>query len=86
MIATEKSADGIVGGTSFAEGPNAGKTFGCGNLEPAKRRKSRSLALGAAGKGEARTAPLKGAEADATESTILNLWRGRKTNRSRSIR
>jgi hypothetical protein len=42
--------------------------------------------LGAAGKGEARTAPLKGAEADATESTILNLWRGRKTNRSRSIR
>ncbi len=34
------------------------------------RLKSRSLAFGAAGKGEARTAPLKGAEADTTETTI----------------
>jgi len=46
VIATEKSADGIVGGTSFAEGLNAGKTFGCGILEPAMRLKSRSLAFG----------------------------------------
>lgn len=60
VIATEKSADGIVGGTSFAEGPNAGKTLGYENLELAMRLKSRPLAFGAAGKGEARTAPLKG--------------------------
>ena len=48
--------------------------------------KSRSPAFGAAGKGEARTPPLKGAEAVTTESTYLNPWRGRKTNRSRSNR
>jgi len=70
VITTEKSADGIVGGTSFAEGPNAGKTFGCGNLERAMRQKSRSLALGEAGKGEARTALPEGAEASTTKPTI----------------
>jgi hypothetical protein len=35
MIAAEKSAGGIVVGTSFAEGLNVGKTLGCGNLKPA---------------------------------------------------
>ena len=60
VIAAEKSADGIVGGASFAEGLNAGKTLGVGNLKLAMRLKSRSLAFGAAGMGEARTALLKG--------------------------
>ena len=40
MIATEKSADGVVGGTSFAEGLNAGKTLECGTLELAMRLKT----------------------------------------------
>jgi hypothetical protein len=70
VIAAEKSADGIVGGTSFAEGPNAGKTLGFGNLESATRLNSRSLAFSAAGKGEARTALLEGAEASTTKPTI----------------
>jgi hypothetical protein len=39
------------------------------------RLKSRSLAFGAAGKGEARTAPLKGTEAETTESTSEPLAR-----------
>jgi hypothetical protein len=44
--------------------------LGCRILEPAMRLNSRSLAFRAAGKGEARTAPLKGAEASMTESTL----------------
>jgi hypothetical protein len=40
VIATEKSADGVVGGTSFAEGLNAGKTLECGTLELAMRLKT----------------------------------------------
>jgi hypothetical protein len=39
VIAAEKSADGVVGGTSFAEGLNAGKTLEYGTLELAMRLK-----------------------------------------------
>jgi len=60
VTAAEKSADGVVGGTSFAEGPNAGKTLRSGISNWPSGRKSRSLAFGAARKGEARTALLKG--------------------------
>jgi len=49
VIAAEKSADGVIGGTSFAEGLNAGKTLECGTLELAMRLKK--MALRAAGKG-----------------------------------
>src|SRR4029077_19250706 len=52
--------DGVVGGTSFAEGLNAGKTLGDGISNWPCGRKSRSLAFGAVGKGEARPALLKG--------------------------
>jgi hypothetical protein len=51
VIATEKSADGVVGGTSFAEGLNAGKTLGYGNLELAMRQKIRVTGLRSGGKG-----------------------------------
>jgi len=51
VIAAEKSADGVVGGTSFAEGLNAGKTLGCGNLEPAMRQKIQVTGLRSGGKG-----------------------------------
>jgi hypothetical protein len=60
VTAAEKSADGVVGGTSFAEGLNAGKTLEVEISSWPCGRKSRSLAFGAAGKGEARTALLEG--------------------------
>jgi hypothetical protein len=41
LTAVQKSAEGIVGGTSFAEGPNAGRTHGCGDLALVKRSNSR---------------------------------------------
>ena len=37
LTAAQKSAEGIVGGTSFAEGLNDGRTLGRGDLEPAMR-------------------------------------------------
>jgi len=40
VIAAEKSADGVIGGTSFAEGLNAGKTLECGTLELVMRLKT----------------------------------------------
>jgi len=51
VIAAEKSADGVVGGTSFAEGLNAGKTLRCGNLELAMRQKIQVTGLRNGGKG-----------------------------------
>ena len=33
----QKSAEGILGGMSFAEGLNDGRTLGLGDLEPAMR-------------------------------------------------
>jgi hypothetical protein len=51
VIAAEKSADGVVGGTSFAEGLNAGKTLGGGNLELAMRQKIQVTGLRSGGKG-----------------------------------
>jgi hypothetical protein len=39
------------GGTSFAEGPNAGKTLGCGNLELTMRLKIQVTGLRSGGKG-----------------------------------
>jgi len=70
LTAVQKSAEGIVGGTSFAEGLNAGRTHGCGDLESATRSNSRDLAFGATGKGEARTALLEGTEAGTTGFAI----------------
>jgi hypothetical protein len=80
----QKSAEGIVGETSSAEGPNAGRTRGCGDLESAKRPNSRYLAFGAAGKGEARTALLEGTEADMTAPLSEPFGAGAK-HRLRSI-
>ena len=60
VTATEKSADGIVGGTSFAEGLNTGKTLEVEISSGPCGRRPRSLAFGAAGMGEARTALLEG--------------------------
>jgi len=37
LTAAQKSAEGVVGGTSFAEGLNDGRTLGRGDLEPAMR-------------------------------------------------
>ena len=37
LTAAQKSAEGVVGGTSFAEGLNDGRTLGHGDLEPATR-------------------------------------------------
>ena len=37
LTAVQKSAEGVVGGTSFAEGLNDGRTLGRGDLEPAMR-------------------------------------------------
>jgi hypothetical protein len=51
VIAAEKSADGIVGGTSFAEGLNAGETLKCGNFELAMRLKIQVTGLRSGGKG-----------------------------------
>jgi hypothetical protein len=51
VIAAEKSADGVVGGTSIAEGLNAGRTLGCGNLELAMRQKIQVTGLQNGGKG-----------------------------------
>jgi hypothetical protein len=51
VTATEKSADGVIGGTSFAEGLNAGKTLGDGNLELAMRQKIQVTGLRIGGKG-----------------------------------
>jgi hypothetical protein len=76
--AVQKSAEGIVGGTSFAKGPNAGRTHGCGDLEPAKRPNSRYLAFGATGKGEARTTLLEGTEADTAASAVRAFGAGAK--------
>ena len=70
LTATQKSAEGIVGGTSFAEGLNAGTMLGCGDLVSTMRSNSRHLAFEAAGKGEARTALLEGTEVDTTDATI----------------
>jgi hypothetical protein len=51
VIAVEKSADGVVGGTSFAEGLNAGKTPGGGNLGLVMRLKIQFAGLQSSGKG-----------------------------------
>jgi hypothetical protein len=51
VIAAEKSADGIVSGTSFAEGLNVGKTLGYGILELAMRQKIQVTGLRNGGKG-----------------------------------
>ena len=37
LTAAQKSAEGVVGGTSFAEGLNNGRTLGRRDLEPAMR-------------------------------------------------
>jgi len=85
VIASERSAEGIVGGTRFAEGPNIGKD--------ATTRKPRTghtaenpgdLAFGATGKGESRTAPLEGTAAGAAESVVYASSAGVK-ERPRSI-
>ena len=77
LTAAQKSAEGIVGGTSFAEGLNAGRTLGCGDLASATRSNSRYLAFNsrylafrATGKSEARTALLEGTEADTAGSPV----------------
>jgi hypothetical protein len=60
LTAVQKSADGVVGGTSFAEGLNDGRTLGHGDLEPAMRPNIQVTGFGAAGKGEAQTRRSKG--------------------------
>ena len=56
----QKSADGVVGGTSFAEGLNDGRTLGHGDLEPATRPNIQVTGFWRGEKGEARTAAQKG--------------------------
>jgi hypothetical protein len=68
VIAAEKSADGIVGGTSFAEGPNAGKMLGYDDLVSAMRLKIQVTGLLSDGKGVVRTASLEGTEAGTAKS------------------
>ena len=70
LTATQKSAEGIVGGTSFAEGLNAGRTLRCEDLVLAMRLNSRNLAFRATGTSEALTAPSEGTEADPMGSAI----------------
>jgi hypothetical protein len=84
LTAAQKSAEGIVGGTSFAEGLNVGRTLEHGDLGPAMRPNSRYLAFGATGMGEARTALLEGTEAGARGSIIRAAGVGVK-DRQRSI-
>jgi hypothetical protein len=47
----QKSADGVVGGTSFAEGLNDGRTLGHGDLEPAMRPNIQVTGFWSDGKG-----------------------------------
>jgi hypothetical protein len=70
LTAAQKSAEGIVGGTSFAEGLNNGRTLGRGDLEPAMRPNIQITGFRSDGKGEALDAPLERTEAAATGLTV----------------
>jgi hypothetical protein len=51
LTAAQKSAEGVVGGTSFAEGLNDGRTLGHGDLEPAMRPNKQVTGFCSDGKG-----------------------------------
>ena len=51
LTAAQKSAEGIVGGASFAEGPNVGRTLERGDLGPAMRPNTQVSGLWSDGEG-----------------------------------
>ena len=51
LIAAQKSAEGVVGGTSFAEGLNDGRTLRRGDLESAMRPNIQITGFRSDGKG-----------------------------------
>jgi hypothetical protein len=51
LTAAQKSAEGILGGARFVEGPNVGRTLECGDLGPAMRPNIQLSGLWGDGKG-----------------------------------